>query len=133
MNFPQASFIVGEIAKAEGRRDKIKSAVWEGESQRVRLDIPDWTWLSQSFAVQSRAFLPRADEHAVRKVHASHVRPVFAVQCNGQVARSTTKIEYLILRVEKDRSKKPCSAGAPEAVELEAQKMIRDIVAGRHV
>src|SRR5882762_6583677 len=106
MNFPQARFVVGEIAKTEGRRDKIKSAVCEGESQRVRLDIPDWTELLQSFAAQGHAFLPRADEHAVRKVHPSHVRPISAVQCNGQVARSTTKIEYLSLPFEKDRSKK---------------------------
>src|SRR6266852_1301249 len=133
MNFPQADFVGGEIAKTEGRRDKIKGTVFEGEPQSVRLDIPDWTELRQSFAVQPRAFLPRADEHAVRKVHASYVRPISAVQCNGQVARSTTKIEYLSLPVEKDWSKKLCSAGAPEAVELKRQKMIEQVVARRNL
>src|SRR5216683_6596542 len=79
--------------------------------------------------MQAGAFLSSTHQHAVRKVHASHVRPISAVQCNGQVARSTTKIEYLSLPVEKDRSKKLCSAGAPEAVELKRQKMIEQVVA----
>src|SRR5258708_22912435 len=60
------------------------------------------------------------------------MRPISAVQCNGQVARSTTKMEYMSLRVEKDRSKKLCSAGAPEAVEFKRQKMIEQVVARRN-
>src|SRR6267154_858438 len=83
--------------------------------------------------MQARAFLSSTHQHAVRKVHASHVRPISAVQCNGQVARSTTKIEYLSLPVEKERSKKLCSAGAPEAVELKRQKMIEQVVARRNL
>src|SRR6266403_1612161 len=83
--------------------------------------------------MQARAFLSSTHQHAVRKVHASHVRPISAVQCNGQVARSTTKIEYLSLPVEKDRSKKLCSPGAPEAVELKRQKMIEQVVARRNL
>src|SRR6267143_2075625 len=82
--------------------------------------------------MQAGAFLSSTHQHAVRKVHASHVRPISAVQCNGQVARSTTKIEYLSLPVEKDRSKKLCSAGAPEAVEFKRQKMIEQVVARRN-
>src|SRR5882762_2581901 len=82
--------------------------------------------------MQAGAFLSSTHQHAVRKVHPSHVRPISAVQCNGQVARSTTKIEYLSLPVEKDRSKKLCSAGAPEAVEITRQKMIGQIVARRN-
>src|SRR5712691_8604313 len=79
--------------------------------------------------MQARAFLIRADEHAVGKVNAHHARPISAVNRNRQVTRSTTKIEYTSISVKKNRPKMSCSAGAPEAIDLQGQQMVQQVVA----
>src|SRR2546422_11073623 len=83
--------------------------------------------------MQVGALLSGAHQHAVRKVHADHARPISAVKRNRQVASSTAKIEYTSLPVEKNRAKKLCSAGAPEAIELQRQEMVQQVVARRNL
>src|SRR2546422_5299548 len=83
--------------------------------------------------MQVGALLSGAHQHAVRKVHADHARPVSAVKRNRQVASSTAKIEYTSLPVEKNRAKKLCSAGAPEAIKLQRQEMVQQVVARRNL
>src|SRR5712692_6401010 len=83
--------------------------------------------------MQAGALPSCAYKHAMRKVHSDHARPISAVQRNGQIASSTTKIEYASLPVEKNRPKKPCSAGAPEAIELQRQEMVQQVVAWRNL
>src|SRR5712692_1291345 len=83
--------------------------------------------------MQAGALPSCAYKHAVRKVHADHARPVSAIQNNRQVSRSTTKIEYASLPVEKNPPKQLCSAGAPEAIELQRQEMVQQVVAWRNL
>src|SRR5712692_8106409 len=83
--------------------------------------------------MQAGAFPSCAYKHAVRKVHSDHARPISAVQRNGQIASSTTKIEHKRFAVKKNRPQMLCSEGAPEAIELQRQEMVQQVVARRNL
>src|ERR1700737_3283480 len=67
------------------------------------------------------------------KVHADDLRPVTAINCDGEVSRSAAEVEDANFSLGEDAPKPLRRARAPEPVELQRQQMIQQVIPRRNL
>src|ERR1700736_666756 len=67
------------------------------------------------------------------KVHADDLRPVTAINCDGEVSRSAAEVEDANFSLGEDAPKPLRRARAAEPVELQRQQMILQVIPRRNL
>ena len=91
MDFRQPRRVIGEIAKAKGRRQQIEAFARERQGQRVRLHEN-----RLRTARHLSRFVPRPNHHGMDKIGANNLRPVrarFLREYQRQIARAAAQVQ----------------------------------------
>ena len=130
LNFPQAGFVVGEVAKAEGAGHQVERSAGERKPESIGFEKRHWrcSTLVRRWR-QGRAFLFCADEHGMGEIRADDAGLSGSRESESEIAGSAAEIEDERIGPVENGLQTPGGAGTPEAIELQRQEMVEQIVA----
>jgi len=130
MDFAEAGFVIGEIAKAEGGGNEVEGAVSERKAESVGFEkAKDARRAVRGRAELRSAFSPGANQHGVGKIRAEDAGLPFPREGKGEVTGAAAEIEDIDAGALENWSKEACRAVAPEAIGLKREEMIEEVVA----
>src|SRR5258708_24894539 len=125
LNFAQAGFVVGKVAKTEGAGYQIERRAGEWELERIGFKKRHWRYHGLvRLRGHNGAFLLGANQHGMCEIGTDDAGFSGTRESESEITGSAAEIENKNAGAVEDGLQTSSGAGAPEAIELQRKEMV---------